>query len=425
MDKNKQNVYLQILHTELIKALGCTEPIAVAYAAAKAKEVLGQMPEHVVVECSGNIVKNVKGVIVPTTNDMKGIAAAAAVGITGGDPALKLEVLTPVNEQTLAEAKKLLASGAIEEKVLQTPAKLHIIVRMCAGSHSSLVEIIHHHTDIVRIEKDGEVLLDVPHADEEEAAMADYQQLDLEDIYEFANTVPMEDIRPLFAEQVKSNVAIAKEGMKNSYGAQVGKTLMEIYNDCVETRAAAMAAAGSDARMSGCEMPVVINSGSGNQGITVSVPVYVFAKELGKSDEELYRALCFANLVAIYQKSKIGRLSAFCGAVNASTGAGAGIAYLKGMSFEEICEVIVNAIGGVAGIVCDGAKPSCAAKIAAGVQAAEMAIHMVEKQRGFKNGEGLVKEDAEKTLACICSMAKDGMETTDQVILELMVPSRR
>ena len=425
MKSTSKEIYLQILKSELIPALGCTEPIAVAYAAAKARAALGELPCRAIVSCSGNIVKNVKGVIVPTTKDMKGMASAAAIGITGGDPDLDLEVLSKVDDKALAQAKALLKQGVFEERVLDSKAKLHIIVELFSAKHRALVEIIHTHTGIVRIEKDDKVLLSVPHTECEADSELDYAALNLKEIYHFARNVELEAIRPTLDQQINYNTAISREGLKNDYGAGIGKTLLEMYGEQdLSIRAAAMAAAGSDARMSGCEMPVVINSGSGNQGITVSLPVIVYAQALKKTPEELYRALCFANLVAIYQKSKIGRLSAFCGAVNAATGAGAGIAFLLGMDLEQIGQVIINSLAGVSGIVCDGAKPSCAAKINAGVQAATMAVHMVQNGRGFRSGDGLVKESAEATLTCISSLAKDGMEVTDRVILALMVPEK-
>lgn len=422
MDKNLYDQYTQILKQELIPALGCTEPIAVAFAAAKAREVLGELPEKVIISCSGNIVKNVKSVIVPTTTDMKGISAAAAVGIAGGDPDLELEVLSKVDEKSLSLAKDMLKNCSFEEKVLHTGIKLQVIVEVFSQDHRALVEIVHKHNGIVRIEKDGSVLLNKTYTKEEKSVI-DYNILDLRDIYDYACNVDVSEIYSILLTQSHLNCAIAKEGLEHKYGAEIGRTLLEMYGkDNPEILAVASAAAGSDARMSGCELPVVINSGSGNQGITIAVAISTYADACGCSQEKLLRALALGNLVSIYQKSKIGRLSAYCGAINAASGAGAGIAYLKGMSYEDICRVVINCLGNVSGIVCDGAKPSCAAKISSGLQAAFLAIHMTEKGNEFKAGDGLIKEDIESTIDCIVKLAKDGMKETDKCILDLMVP---
>jgi L-cysteine desulfidase len=423
LTKEQYHNYVGILKEELVAALGCTEPIAIAYAAAKAREVLGEEPEHIVAECSGNIVKNVKGVIVPTTKNLRGIEAAAIIGVVGGNPALELEVLTEVNENHLKHAKELMEKHICEAKLLDTAAKLHIIIRLESKKHSARVEIIHTHTGIVRIEKDGKVLLDIPHSEEDDGeGQIDRQCLTVEGIIEFANAVKPADVKDLLERQIHYNTQISEEGLKNAYGAQVGKTLEEHYDaKDVRVRACAAAAAGSDARMSGCELPVVINSGSGNQGMTVSLPVIEYAKAEKVSREKLYRALCVSNLVAVHLKAKIGRLSAFCGAVSAATGAGAGIAYMKGYSLEVIEQTIVNTLGNVGGIVCDGAKSSCAAKIAASVNAALMGMEMAASGCGFQPGEGLVKPEIEKTIGSFSCMAKDGMRSTDEEILNIML----
>lgn len=414
--------YLRILEEELVPALGCTEPIAVAYAAAKARETLGSFPEKMTAECSGNIIKNVKGVVVPTTGDLRGTRAAAILGAVGGDAGRELEVLTSVKPQDVERVRALLDEGLCEEKLLETPAKLHIIIRMEGGGHSSMVEIIHSHTGIVRIEKDGQVLLDVPHTEEEaDTARTDRTCLSITDILAFADQVDIKDVSAILDRQIEYNTQISKAGLKGGYGAEVGATLLSTYGNDVKVRARAAAAAGSDARMSGCEMPVVINSGSGNQGMTASLPVIEYAKELGVDRVKLCRALCVSNLVAIHQKTGIGKLSAYCGAVSAATGAGAGIIYLYGGSEEDVSKVIVNTLGNVSGIVCDGAKPSCAAKIASCVDAAILAINMAMKDRFFRPGEGIVKSDVEATIASVGELARDGMRQTDTEILKIMV----
>ena len=422
LSKEIYDNYVNILKEELLPAFGCTEPIAVAYASAKAKEILGAMPDHIVVECSGNIIKNVKAVIIPTTENMRGMETAATLGAVAGDPSKELETLINVTKEDVEKTRSLVEKGICEAKVLHSPAKLHIIVTMTKGNDSSMVEIIHTHTGIVKIMKNGEVLLDVPHSETEMTSQTTNRSLmTVEGIVEFANTVNIDDVKDILDKQIEYNSAISEEGLTHIYGANVGMTLLSVYGDDIKIRAKARAAAGSDARMSGCELPVIINSGSGNQGMTVSLPVIEYAKELQVTKERLYRALCVSNLVAIHSKTKIGALSAFCGAVGAGTGAGAGITYLYGGSVKEISQTIVNTLANVGGIVCDGAKPSCAAKIASSVDAAIMGHHMSMLGRGFRNGEGLVKADVEKTIDSIGRMARDGMEQTDVEILHIMV----
>lgn len=422
MNREVYQAYIKILEEELIPALGCTEPIAVAYASAKARETLGCFPEKMTAECSGNIIKNVKGVIVPTTGDLRGTRAAAILGAVGGDADRELEVLTTVTATDVDKVRALLDEGLCEEKLLLTPAKLHIIIRVEGGGHTAMVEIIHSHTNIVRIERDGEALLDIPHSEEEtNTACTDRTCLSIASILDFANEVDVKDVSAVLDRQIEYNTNISKAGLEGGYGASVGATLLSAYGDDVKTRARAAAAAGSDARMSGCEMPVVINSGSGNQGMTASLPVIEYAKELGADREKLCRALCVSNLVAIHQKTGIGKLSAYCGAVSAATGAGAGIAYLYGGSEEDISKVIVNTLGNVSGIVCDGAKPSCAAKIASCVDAAILAMSMAMKDRFFRPGEGIVKDGVEATIASVGDLARDGMRQTDTEILKIMV----
>ena len=422
MNQKVYDSYIKILHKELIPALGCTEPIAIAYAAAKAREVLGKFPEKVVSTCSGNIVKNVKGVVVPATGGLRGIEAATLIGAVGGDPARELEVLTSVTDEDRAKVRELLEKKICHVKLSENKAKLHIIVEMTAGTDSALVEIMHTHTNIIRIEKNGQVLMQEKAGDEEDDDDENiYQLLNLDDIVAFANEVKLEDVADLLKRQVEYNSKIAEVGLTETYGANVGKTLVENYGKSFEVMARALPAAGSDARMGGCELPVVINSGSGNQGMTVSLPVVALAKEMGASEEQLLRALCVSNLTAAYEKRDIGRLSAYCGAISAGAAAGAGMMYLKGGSVSEIGNVVLCTIGNVGGVLCDGAKSSCAAKIASAVDAALLAIHLTEKNRTFGSGEGLVKDTLAETVAAISTVAREGMQVTDDVILHVMV----
>jgi len=414
--------YETILREELLTALGCTEPIAIAYAAAEARAVLGEIPDQIVVECSGNLIKNAKAVVVPMTVDLRGIEAAAILGAVGGNPAKELEVLTDVTPRDLELTKDLLAKHICEVRLLDTPAKLHIIIRCAKGEQTAVVEILHEHNHIVHIERNGEQVFDIPHSlDNVSEGGTDRSCLTLEKIVCYARTAEIEPLYDILDKQIACNSAIAQEGLSRPWGEAVGQTLLDVYGNTVNVRARAAAAAGSDARMNGCEMPVVINSGSGNQGITVSVPVIEYAKELGSTHEELCRALLVSNLVAIMQKYKVGRLSAFCGAVTAGTAAACGIAFLQGADADMIGMIITNTQGNIGGIVCDGAKSSCAAKIASSVEAGLVGYEMAKRGRVFRPGEGLVKDQYEKTIDSFCSMAKDGMEETDKKILEIMI----
>ena len=420
MEKHIYEEYLAILKEELVPALGCTEPIAIAYAAAKAREVLGKMPESITVKCSGNIIKNVKAVIVPTTGDMKGIETSAILGAVGGNPDKKLEVLVDVTDEDLALTRKLLKEKICHVELLEGVSNLQIIVELKAEEDTSLAEIAFAHTNIVRLEKNGEVLYS-KEKKAESAATTDRSLLNLKDIYEFTQTVAINDIRDLIDRQLAYNMSIAREGLTKKYGANVGATILKYYGDDVRNRARALPAAGSDARMNGCVLPVMINSGSGNQGMTVSLPVAVFADYLLADKEKEYRALVLSNLAAIYQKNELGKLSAYCGAVSAATGAGAGIAYLHSADFDTIAETMTNTLANVSGIVCDGAKASCAAKIASSVDAAIMAYYMAAEHRGFRNGEGLVKENVEATIKSFGRMGREGMRSTDVEILKIML----
>ena len=411
-----------ILREEMLTALGCTEPIAIAYAAAKAKEALGAIPEHIVVECSGNLVKNARAVTVPMTVDLRGIEAAAIVGAVGGDPDRELEVLSSVTEEDLALAKQMLADEVCEVKLLKTPAKLHIIVRCEKGEDSSLVEILHNHNHIVRIEKNGETVYEVPCDLTYPGELGtDRSILTLDTIVDYCRNEDYSAVRDLLEKEAACNMAIAQEGLEHEWGEQVGRTLVGLYGDDVFVMAKAGAAAGSDARMNGCEMPVVINSGSGNQGITVTVPVVTYARAKGYSEDEMYRGLLCSNLIGIMQKYRVGRLSAFCGAISAGTAAVCGIAFLEGADADLLGMIITNSLAVIGGAVCDGAKSSCAGKIASSIETALVGYEMAKNGRVFRPGEGLVKATYQETIDAYCKMASVGMVSTDETILNIML----
>lgn len=426
MNRKIYNEYVTILESELVPALGCTEPIALAYAAAKAKEVLGKMPDHITMRCSGNIIKNVKGVKVPNSGGMKGVEAAAVLGITGGDPSQALEVLEHVTDREIDEAEKLLKAGFCDCVLKDDVANLYIeAYAVCKKTEKSeaLVVIEDEHTNITHIEKDGQVLFHKEKKEycQEREKTPDKSLLNLEDIITFANEVQITDVEKVLGRQIKYNTRIAEEGLRNPWGAQVGRVVLEEFGEDVKWRAVAKASAGSDARMSGCALPVIINSGSGNQGMTCSLPVIEFGKELKKSKEEIYRALCVSNLVALNQKKYIGSLSAYCGAVCAAAGAGAGITYLCGGTLEQIENTVVNTIADAGGIVCDGAKPSCAAKISTALQAAILSHKMAMRGLTFARGEGLVRDCPEDTIKAVGYVGRAGMKQTDVEILNLMI----
>ena len=424
---NKSDIYyktyLEILKEELIPAMGCTEPIALAYAAAKAREVLGALPERVFLQVSGSIIKNVKSVIVPNTNQLKGMPAAAAAGIIAGDPDKKLEVISQVKEEEVSEMRNFLETVQIDIEHIDYGHVFDIIVtEYCADSYVK-VRICDFHTNIVLIEKDGNVILkkETENVKCDEKGTADRGLLSMERIWDFANTVEIKDVKELLDRQIQYNSAIAEEGLLGDYGANIGSVLLQTYGNDIKVRAKAKAAAGSDARMNGCELPVIINSGSGNQGITCSVPLIEYAKELNSGKEALYRALVLSNLIAIHEKTGIGTLSAYCGAVSAGAGAGAGIAYLCGGGYQDVIHTVVNALAIVSGIVCDGAKASCAAKIASSVDAAILGYHMYKNHQEFKGGDGIVMNDIEATIKGIGKLGKDGMRETNNEIIKMMV----
>lgn len=418
---DKYNAYISILKEELIPAMGCTEPIALAYAAAAARKLLGVRPERVEVSASGSIIKNVKSVIVPNTGHMKGIEAAVAAGIVAGDPDKELQVLSDITEQQIPEIQTYLKNTEFKVSCLETPLTFDIVVTLHHGTAYSKVRIANFHTNIVYMERNGEIIKDIPVENDDDKGMTPRDVLNMKDIWDFAGTVDIEDIRGIIEPQIRLNMAIAEEGIHNNYGANIGKVILHSYGSDVRSQAIAMAAAGSDARMNGCEMPVIINSGSGNQGITVSVPVIVYAREKKVSEETLYRALVLSNLTAIHEKSAIGRLSAFCGAVNAGSGAGAGIAYVCGGDYETIIHTVVNALAVVSGIVCDGAKASCAAKIASAVDAGILGWQMYLQGQQFHGGDGIVTKGIENTLANVGRLGKDGMRETNNEIIKIMI----
>lgn len=415
-----------ILREELIPAMGCTEPIAIALCAAKARDVLGIPPQEVEVAASGSIIKNVKSVIVPHTDHMKGIDTAAAVGIVGGKAEKLLNVLADVTPKEQELIKGFLAMVPIKTSYTKDGRVFDIIVTVKAKDnhekeHYAKVRIVDYHTNIVHIEKDGEVLLDTPLDSAGSSPVTDRSILSIEKIWDFAMNSEVDKMKLILDPQIKYNMAISEEGLKNNYGANIGKTLLATYGDDIKVRAVAAAAAGSDARMNGCEMPVIINSGSGNQGMTASVPVITYARELGVDDEKMYRALALSNLVAIHQKTGIGTLSAYCGAMSAGVGAGCGIAYLLGGDLEAIKHTIINAVVTVSGIICDGAKASCAAKIATAVNAGITGYYMYLGGNNFNAGDGIVGDDVEATIRNVGKLASEGMKDTNDTIINIMI----
>lgn len=428
--------YVQILEEELVPAMGCTEPIALTYAAAKARELLGELPDKVVLQVSGSIIKNVKSVIVPGTNHWKGLEAAAAAGIIAGHAERELEVLSGVDDEERNAMSRYLDRVNITVEHIEEGHIFDIIVTEYAGEHSAKVRIADHHTEIVLMEKDGEILYQKNTASGSGTdgslaktgsngngadQIADRGLLTVEGIWDFANTCDLKDVEEVLDRQIRYNTAIAEEGLKGDYGANIGKVLLQSNGSDVRTRARAYAAAGSDARMNGCELPVIINSGSGNQGMTCSLPLIVYAEELGASHEKLLRALIISNLISIHEKTGIGTLSAYCGAVSAGAGAGAGIAYLKGGDYQTIIHTVVNALAIVSGIICDGAKASCAAKIASSVDAGILGYEMYCCGQEFKAGDGIVMKGIEATIDSIGRLGKDGMRATNDEIISLMI----
>ena len=415
--------YTAILREELVPAMGCTEPIAIAYASAKACSVLGTKAKHLHVSCSGNIIKNVKGVIVPNSGGQKGIEAAAILGAVGGDPDKELEVIAGADDNARSLTRKLVREGMCDVVLAEDVPNLYIEVEAEGEGHSASVRIENHHTEITRISRDGVLIYEHAPAEAESpsSSSADRSKMKLSTILEYADSVKIEDVKALLDMAIDYNSRISQEGLDNKWGACVGKTIIEVWGNNVRACACARAAAGSDARMSGCPLPVIINSGSGNQGITVTMPVIEYAEQWRISQEKLYRCLVVSNLVSIYIKHYIGSLSAFCGAVSASAGAGAAITYMAGGDYASVGRTITNTLANVGGIVCDGAKPSCAAKIASSVHAALLAHYMSMNDDEFRGGEGFVEDDVEETIKNMGYIGKIGMKDTDREILNVMI----
>ncbi|MBQ9904104.1 MAG: serine dehydratase subunit alpha family protein [Synergistaceae bacterium] len=423
LSQDQYNSYIKILKEELVPAMGCTEPIAIAYAAAKAAEVLAEKISRLHVSCSGNIVKNVKGVIVPNSGGQKGIEAAAILGAVGGDPSKELEVISNATDEARAVTRDLVRKNICTVSLAEDVPNLYIEVTAEGENHKSTVKIENFHTNITLIKRDDEILVErqPERVSVKTQSSADRNVMTLKGIIDFADTLKISDVEEIFDRQVDYNVRISQEGLDNKWGACIGKTIIETWGNDVRSCACARAAAGSDARMSGCPLPVVINSGSGNQGITVTLPVVEYAEKWRISREKMYRALAVSNLVSLYIKHYIGSLSAFCGAVSAASGAGAAITYMAGGDYASVGRTITNTLANVGGIVCDGAKPSCAAKIASSVHAAILAHHMSMNHEQFMGGEGFVEEDVERTIKNMGYIGKIGMKETDREILNVMI----
>ena len=412
-------LFISILNEELIPAMGCTEPIALAYAAAKARELLSSSPARIVARCSGNIIKNVRCVAIPNSDGMVGIEAAVALGAFGGKAALGMEVLEAVSAEDRRNAQKFLSDGACTVEYLSSDIPLHFILELSDGDNEVAIEVRESHMNVTGITKNGETLFS---KDSESASgEADRSLLTLESIKEFADTVEISKIKKLFERQIRYNMDIAYEGISGDWGLGIGRMIRSSYADGVVTRMKAYAAAASEARMGGCDMPVIINSGSGNQGIASSVPVIVYAREKDIPQERLYRALAFSALLTIHQKDHIGKLSAFCGAVSASCAACAAITYMVGGSVKQIKVTIDNTLANIPGIICDGAKISCAAKIASSIDAAMMAHFLAMQDKGYDAFTGILKEEAEETISCVGYIGKIGMRETDREIVRLML----
>lgn len=419
MDIQRQELYLSILAEELIPAMGCTEPIALAYAAARGREILGCEPENILARCSGNMIKNVRCVQIPNSGGMTGIEAAVCLGAFGGDAARRMEVLEAVTGPNRAQTAEFIRQGRCAVEYLDSDIPLHFIVVLTGGGSRVEVEVRYAHTNIVSIVRDGETVFQGGTGPQ--SGGTDRSALSVEQIKEFADTVPLERIQPMLERQIRCNMDIAYEGMSGNYGVGIGRVIRASYTDSVVTRMRAYAAAASEARMEGCDMPVIINSGSGNQGIASSVPVIVYAREHCIPQERLYRALAFSGLLTIHQKEYIGKLSAFCGAVSASCAAGAAVTYLAGGSLEQIKATIDNTLANIPGIICDGAKASCAAKIASSLDAAMLAHHLAMAGKSYGARNGILREDAEETISCVGHIGKEGMRQTDREIIRLML----
>lgn len=413
--------YLNILREELRPAMGCTEPIALAYAGAKGRALLGTWPEKIIASISGMIIKNVKSVIVPNTGRMHGIAPAICAGIVAGDESKELQVISTVTQEQQEQLRAYLEKVQVEVHPAKSGLSFDIDLTMIVGTDTVRVRIANHHTNLIHLSKNEEVLVDLPAVEASEDHLTDKSCLNIQKIVEFADCLDVADVRDLVGSQIRCNLALAQEGLRGQWGANIGSVLLHRQGGLLSKQAAAYAAAASDARMSGCEMPAVILSGSGNQGITASVPVAVYARELGKTEEEALRAVTLSDLVTIHQKTGIGRLSAYCGAISAGCGAGAGIAYLQGGGADGVAHTVVNAIAILSGTICDGAKPSCAAKIAAAVDAGILGWNMYQDKQQFFGGDGIVTKGADNTVRNVGILAREGMKNTNDTILGIML----
>lgn len=418
LSKENYESITELLAEELIPAMGCTEPIAIAYAASKARDILGAFPESASIKVSGSIIKNAKSVVVPHSGGMRGIDAALIAGLVAGKSEQMLEVLSSVTEEQIALMRDIISRFPVSVELAEVDDSFYINVVLRIGSESSEVSITGRHTNIVYIKKNGKTVF---LGGDELVAVKTKKELTVEEIVDYADTVDIECVKPVLDRQIAYNMAIAEEGLKNEYGANIGKVYLNSYPDDVAVRAKAYASAGSDARMNGCEMPVIINSGSGNQGLTASLPVIVYAEHLGVSQEHLYRALCVSNLITLHVKSGIGTLSAYCGAVAAGAGAGCGVAYLYGGKYREIAHTLVNALAIDSGLICDGAKASCAAKIATAVENGLLGFNLFRSGNQFFAGDGIVKKGVENTISSVARLAKEGMKHTDKEILSIML----
>lgn len=421
IERELQEEFINIIREELVPAMGCTEPIALAYAAARGRETLGCEPEKIIAKCSGNMIKNVRCVTIPNSGGLTGIETACVLGAVAGDASAGMEVLEKVDDAGRERTRELLKKGCCMVKYLDSEIPLHFIIELSAAEHTAEVEVRHTHTNIVSVKKDGRVIFEKAKELADRGYSTDRSGLSLDSIKLFADEVDLSLIRDVFERQIRYNMDIAYEGISGNYGIGIGRVIRESYADGVVTRMKAFAAAASEARMGGCDMPVIINSGSGNQGIASSVPVIVYAREKSISTEKLYRSLAFASLLTIYQKEFIGKLSAFCGAVSASCASAAAITYMTGGTLSQIKATIDNTLANIPGIICDGAKISCAAKIASSLDASMMAHYLAVQNKEYEAYTGILKEDAGETISCVGYIGKVGMHQTDKEIIKMML----
>ena len=414
----------KILEEELVPAKGCTEPISIAFAAAKAREILGEMPEKMTVSASGNLIKNIRCVTVPNTGNLVGIEASAIVGMVGGDSSLDLEVITNISENDLSMVNQYLLKKMVKVTLLETPLNLHFILKAQSKNNEVMIEIKNLHTNIVKITKNNETIFEKNQVKEDYFGVeTDRSFLTIERIIEFAENADIGQLRKILKRQIHDNMAIAKKGIEGHFGVEIGKTILK-HDQTIYGKIKAFTAAASEARMSGCSLPVITNSGSGNQGIASSIPVIIYSEHLGVSDEKMHRALILSNLLTIYQKGYIGRLSAFCGAISATVSSGATLTYLVGGSIDQIKMTITNSLANVSGVVCDGAKPSCASKIVTGLEASFLGHHIAMENRQYNPLSGILMDSADQTITAVGKMASVGMKDTDRVILALMLEDR-